>query len=305
MQPLAGTQLSVVQTLPSLQTMVAPGLHAPLAQMSPLVQALLSLQLRVLAANTQPEEALHESVVQSLLSLQTVVGPGTHEPPEQASPTVHTLPSEHVAVVIVKTQPVTALHVSDVQGLLSLQVTAAPPAQAPLAHASPWVHALPSEQPLVLNGWTQPPLTLQESVVHGLPSSQLIDAPGTQAPPDQASPLVHALLSEHDAALLVLTQPVVGSQASSVQMLPSLQVASAPGWHVPLAQTSPLVHALLSVHVSTLLVWTQPLPALQESVVHRLPSSQGSAAPGTHVPLAHRSLTVQLLPSEHVSALLV
>ncbi len=304
-QPEFGSQLSVVHGLPSLQTMVAPGAQAELAQPSPEVHALPSLHGRLLAVNTQPDAGLHASLVQRLLSLQTVEGPAMQAPPEQASPTVQTLPSEQLAVVLVKTQPVLELHVSDVQGLLSLQISAAPGWHAPPAHASPWVHALPSEQPLVLNAWTQPPLMLQESVVHGLPSSQPTAAPGWHAPLAQTSPLVHALLSEHVAALLLWTQPLVGSQISSVHGLLSLQLTIVPGWHAPVAQTSPLVHALLSEQASVLLLCTQPFVALHESVVHGLLSSQPSAAPGTHAPPAHASLTVHVLPSEQACVLLV
>ena len=141
MQPEAGAQVSVVQTLPSLQVTAAPGRQAELAQRSPLVQALLSVHGRVLAANTQPVAALQLSLVQGLLSLQVVSAPGMHEPAEHASPTVQTLPSLHAAVLLVNTQPVTALQVSVVHGLLSLQVAAAPLTHAPAAQASPTVHA--------------------------------------------------------------------------------------------------------------------------------------------------------------------
>ena len=302
---MVGSQASVVHGLPSLQMRPAPALHAELAQTSPVVHALPSLHGSVLAVNTQPVAELHASLVQALLSLQIVVAPGTQLPPAQASPTVQTLPSEQLPVVLVKTQPVAELQVSAVHGLPSLHVTAAPPAHAPAAHASPLVHALPSEHVLVLLAWMQPPPTLHESVVHGLPSSQLIAAPDAQPPPAHTSPLVHALLSEHDRTLLVYAQPLVGSQASSVQMLPSLQTTTEPGWHAPVAQMSPLVQALLSVQDNVLLVCVQPPDALQESVVHRLLSSHASAAPGTQTPLAHASFVVHALPSVQANVLLV
>ena len=295
----------MVHGLPSLQLALAPELHAEFAQTSPVVQALPSLQGRLFAVNTQPVAALHASLVQALLSLQTVETPGTHAPFAHASPLVQTLPSEHTAFVLANTQPVAELQVSAVHGLPSLHVTAAPPAQAPAAHASPLVHALPSEQLLLLFACTQPPPAPHESVVQGLPSSQLIEAPDAQPPPAQASPFVHALLSEHGALLFVFTQPLVGSQASSVHRLPSLQLSSEPGWHAPVAQTSPLVQALLSLHGTVLFTCEQPPAALHASVVHRLPSSQASAGPGTHTPLAHASLLVQSFASVQGKVLFV
>ena len=186
-----------------MQVAVVPGWHAELAQTSPLVQALPSLHGSALAVKLQPLLALHASLVHALLSLHTVVAPGAQTPPLQASPTVQTLPSEQTAVVAVNTQPVAESQASLVHGLLSLQVTAVPPAHAPLAQASPLVQALPSLQVLVLLLCTQPPPEPQESVVHGLPSSQLIAVPDVQPPDAQMSPLVQALLSEHGAVLAV------------------------------------------------------------------------------------------------------
>ena len=278
-QPVAGSQVSVVHGLPSLQVIAAPGLQAEPAQTSPLVQALLSVHGRELAANTQPVAALQLSLVQALLSLQVVSAPGMHEPAEHASPTVQTFPSLHAAVLLVNTQPLVESHASEVHGLPSLQMAAAPLTHAPAAQASPTVHALPSEQPIVLLTWAQPPAALQESVVHGLPSSQLMAAPGMQPPPEHTSPLVHALLSEHASVLFVFTQPVAGEHASSVQRLPSLHVNSAPDWQLPPLHASPLVQALLSVQATVLLVWAQPPEVLQESLVHRLLSSQFSGLP--------------------------
>jgi hypothetical protein len=68
--PLAGTQLSVVQTLPSSQLGAAPPTHAPPAHVSLVVHALPSLQGSVLFVNTHPPVGLQVSVVQTLPSLQ-------------------------------------------------------------------------------------------------------------------------------------------------------------------------------------------------------------------------------------------
>jgi hypothetical protein len=48
---------------------------------------------------------------------------------------------------------------------------------------------------------------------------------------------------------------------------------------VPPEQASPVVHALPSLQLAVLLLWTQPLAALHESSVQTLPSSQLSEPP--------------------------
>jgi hypothetical protein len=80
--PVAVSQVSFVQTLPSSQFLDAP-VQAPLEQISPVVQALLSLQGSVLLAwmQTPPTQ---ESVVQTLPSSQFLGGP-EHTPCAQKS----------------------------------------------------------------------------------------------------------------------------------------------------------------------------------------------------------------------------
>jgi len=73
--PLATSQLSVVQTLPSSQMGAAPPTQTPPAQVSFVVQALESLQASVLLAFTQPVAVLQLSVVHTLLSLHERAGP--------------------------------------------------------------------------------------------------------------------------------------------------------------------------------------------------------------------------------------
>src|SRR5438128_1908610 len=128
-------------------------------------------------------------------------------------------------------------------------------------------------------------------------------------------------------------QPVFGLQVSSVQGLPSLQLARGPPAHTPPLQVSPVVHAfaslhadpscraertqpaaeaselvvqaLPSVHGEALLAWTQPVVVLHESLVQALLSSQLGAAPPTHTPPLQVSLVVQAFPSLHGDVLLV
>lgn len=68
-QPLTGSQLSMVQAIPSSQPTSLPPVQVPLPQVSPLVQALPSSQLPVLGTLLQIP-ALHPSFVQEFLSSQ-------------------------------------------------------------------------------------------------------------------------------------------------------------------------------------------------------------------------------------------
>jgi hypothetical protein len=131
-------------------TVGVPGAHAPDWQVSPVVQASPSSQPAVLFVKTQPVAGLHESSVQTLLSLQTIAVP-LHEPPPHVSPLVQAFPSSQATVLFVKTQPVAGLHVSVVHTLLSLQFSVpVPDWQLPPPQVSPIVQAFPSSQAAVL-----------------------------------------------------------------------------------------------------------------------------------------------------------
>ena len=89
--------------------------------------------------------------------------------------------------------------------LLSVHATAVP-TQTPLAsQVSPWLQALPSSQVTAI--WMAkvqfPVLALQESAVQALPSLHTVLTPGTQLPPPQTSPTVHALPSVQALELLM------------------------------------------------------------------------------------------------------
>jgi hypothetical protein len=131
----------LVQTLPSSQVTGEPT-HAPAAQMSPEVQALLSVHGSVLVVYTQPDAGSHESVVHTLPSSQLVGAPGAHAPAAQASPEVQGLPSSHGIVLLANTQPDAGLHESLVQALPSSHVMGET-MQSPLLQTS-LVQALPS-----------------------------------------------------------------------------------------------------------------------------------------------------------------
>jgi hypothetical protein len=76
--------------------------------------------------------------------------------------------------------------------------------------------------------------------------------------------------------------------------------------HTPAVQLS-TVHGLLSLQSAAVLhdwhpaigVFTHPLSALHESVVHALPSLQLGAAPGVQTPLWQDSLPLHTVESRH------
>ena len=296
--PVAGLHVSVVHRLLSSQTTAAPGWQAPAPHVSPDVQALPPSQAIVLFVKTQPVAGLQLSVVQGLLSLQTIPTPA-QTPPLQASPDVHALPSSHALELLVKTHPVAGLHESVVQRLASLQTTAAPGWQAPAPHMSSDVQALPSSQAIVLLVNTHPVAGLQLSVVQRLASSQARAGPPWQFPPPQVSLVVQAFPSSHESVLFVKTQPAAGVHVSVVHGLLSLQTRPAPGWHVPPPQVSPVVHAFASSQAFVLFVKTHPVAGLQLSVVQTLSSLQTIAEP-PQAPAEHASPEVQAFPSSHV-----
>src|SRR3990172_2528825 len=223
-------------------------------------------------------------------------------PAEQVSLVVQALPSSHTVplATAVNTHPVAGLQLSVVQALLSLQLDAAPPTQAPAEQVSLFVQALPSLHGAVLLVCTHPVAGLQESSVQTFASSQLVAAPPTQAPAAQVSLVVQALASLQAAVLLVYTQPVAGVQVSVVHTLLSLQVIAVPP-QTPAVHTSPLVQALPSLHTVPLatLVNTQPVAGSQVSVVQGMLSLQAIAVPA-HTPAGQTSPLVQALPSLHV-----
>ena len=220
-QPVDVLHESFVQTLPSLQLGAGPPTHVPPLHVSAVVHAFPSLQDTVLFALTHPVDVLHESFVQTLLSLQLSAGPPTQVPSLHASGVVQAFPSLQEAVLFALTQPVDVLHESFVQTLPSLQLGAGPGTHRPPLHASGVVHAFPSLHGAVLFVLTQPVDVLQESFVHTLPSLQSSAGPATQIPALHVSVVVHAFPSLQGAVLFTWTQPLVGLQVSSVQALPS------------------------------------------------------------------------------------
>src|SRR5262249_53686900 len=126
-QPGAGSQVSVVHSLPSLHVRGAPGWQVPApSQVSFSVQALLSLHAVPAPAGVcgwQPPVGSHGSSVQGLLSLQLRGAPGTHVPLAHRWLPLHPFPSEHDVPSATGTwrQPSEGEHESEVHTLASLQ----------------------------------------------------------------------------------------------------------------------------------------------------------------------------------------
>ena len=287
--------------------LLLPEVQVPPLHTSPMVHGLPSSQDRMLLLCVQPATGSQASFVHALPSSQSTVGATTlplHAPAPQTSPVVHALLSLHARLLTAKTQPVPGLQLSVVHRLLSLHVMPVP-AHAFAAQMSPLVQALPSSQIAVLAVLRQPDADAHESVVHGLASLQFSVPVELHRPPEHVSPVVQLLPSLHGTALAVYLQPVAATQASSVQVLPSLQVIAVPR-HAPALHLSADVQALPSSHVATELANTQlPVVTSHESVVHGLESLQFLTAPGTQPDALQMSPTVHGLLSVQGLALAV
>jgi hypothetical protein len=284
-QPEVGLQVSVVQTLESLQLRGVPAVQVPLWQVSAPLHTLVSAQAvpSGRAVLAQPVVTLHESVVQTLESSQLRGVPALQMPLWQVSSPLQTLPSLHAVPFStgVLLQPKVGLQESVVQTLESLQLSGEPAAQVPLWQVSVPLQTLPSlhDVPFSTGEFAQPLIGLQESVVHTLESLQLRAVPAVQAPLWQVSAPLQTSPSAHDVPLAtaVFTQPEAGLQESVVQTLPSLQLGGVPAVQVPLWQVSAPLQALPSLQAVPLAtVGFEQTPAVQTSVVHGLPSAQSA-----------------------------
>src|SRR2546427_613246 len=120
-QPVAGSQLSVVQALLSLQPRGVPPVHTPAWQVSTPLQRSPSGQGVPFASAVcrQPATGSHVSVVQGLASAQLRAVPGVQAPAWQVSTPLHTFPSLHdvpFATARLR-QPATGSQLSVVHGL--------------------------------------------------------------------------------------------------------------------------------------------------------------------------------------------
>ncbi len=302
-QPVLASQASSVQTFWSSQLTASPGTQLLSLQASPWVQALLSVQVTVFARKTQQLALSQLSSVHKLPSVQVKALPGTHAELLHKSPLVQASPSSQGWTLAMWTQPLLASQASSLHKFLSSQLIALPGWQAPSWQTSESVHAFLSLQGAVLFAKTHPKTLSQLSSVHKFPSLQVIAEPGTHALFAHVSPLVQASPSSQVSKLARLTQPSLASQESSVHGLASSHAMALPGRQLPSWQTSPLVHALLSVQGNVLLVKTQPPFWSQLSLVQPLPSSHCRPLPDWHLLLAQMSPEVQALPSSQATLL--
>ena len=118
------------------------------------------------------------------------------------------------------------------------QTTGLPLTQLPAWQASVWVQALPSLQaaPSAAAGFVQVPVdgTHVPATWHWSDAVQTTGVPARQTPPLHVSPSVHPLPSSHGPVLFVWTHTPLALQESSVQGLPSSQLAFAwPLFSVP------------------------------------------------------------------------
>jgi hypothetical protein len=241
-QPVTGSQLSAVQTLASLQLSGVPVVQVPAWHVSAPLQTLPSVQDEPFATGVleHPKTGSHESVVQTFESLQLSAVPPVQEPLWQVSAPLQMLPSGHAVPLSTGAllQPVTALQVSFVQTFESLQLSAVPPVQEPLWQVSSPLQTLLSVhvEPFGRGVLAQPVSALQLSVVQTLLSLQLSGEPAVQVPAWQVSSPLQTVPSAHGLPLATgfVKHPMIGSQLSVVQTLPSLQFSGVPAVQEPL-----------------------------------------------------------------------
>ncbi len=295
-QPVAGLQLSVVQTLPSSQSGGLEPTHCPPAHWSCVVHRLPSLHIAVLFVWVHPVAGSQPSFVHGLPSSQSSAPPGWQEPPWHWSLVVHTLASLQGWLLSALMQPWAGSQVSVVQKLPSSHVAGVPGWHAPPWHTSPVVHTSPSLQSAVFGGFEHPVTGSHRSSVHGLLSEQLGPLPPVHVPLAHTSPVVQLLPSSQGPEFGVYTHPSVLWHVSVVQMLPSSQTSGGPPSHTPFSQVSFVVQALPSPQGSELGVKTHPVAGLQDASVQTLPSAHRIGAPA-HAPATHVSAPVHALPS--------
>jgi hypothetical protein len=256
-------------------------------QASSTVQGLPSLHSPACGVRTQPTVGSQLSTVQGLSSSQLMSVPPPQVPLSQVCPTLHKSPVAQGPATGVCGQLPSPLQspISEVHGLLSTQLSPLTgshvrvPSLSASVQRSPVEQAFPSLQgsPSGRFEKTHPVLASHESIVHGLLSLHVTAVP-VQAPAAQLSEDVHALPSLHEPEFKgVVSQPVAGSQLSVVHWLLSLHTFAWPV-HVEPEQLAPVMHSLPGLQAPVVLVCAQ-VPALQESLVQGLSSSQSVHAP--------------------------
>ena len=141
------------------------------------------------------------------------------------------------------------------------------------------------------------------STVQGLLSLQIRSPVPEHTPAEHTSLVVHVFLSSQLIVLGVCTQPVAGSQLSSVHGFPSSQESVPLPEQVPREQVSMVVQRSSSLHERLLGVFTHPESGLHTSLVQMLSSSQSKGAFVVQLPSRHTSPVVHGFPSSQTTAL--
>jgi len=179
-------------------------------------------------------------------------------------------------------------------------VHAPPTTPQAMGSARPETHT-PAVRQWPAQEFAQLPL-LHESVVNEFPSSQSAHAP---PPAPQAAGVVPATQPRALVHVVHAFVQVPPEHESVVKLFMSSQLLGSPE-HVPALQASLVVQASPSLQLTVLLLCVHaPLDVLQPSLVHTLLSLQFFGDPLAQEPEAHRSLSVQALPSSQLAVLLV
>ena len=323
--PVAVSQVPALwQASLAVQVFALPPTQVPFAHVSVCVQAFPSLQVAPLFPAGLLQVPVLVSQVPAMwhasLAVQVFALPPTQVPFEHVSVCVHAFPSLQAPPLLPIGLLQVPVDVSQVPALwqtsLAVQVLAFPPTQAPFAHVSVWVHALPSLHvpPLLPIGLLQVPVAVSQvpALWQASLAVQVFALPPTQAPFAHVSVCVHAFPSLHPPPLLpigLLHVPVDVSQVPAVwQTSLAVQTLLLPPTQLPFEHVSVCVHALPSLHVPPLL----PIGLLQVPVaVSQVPALwqtslavQVFALPPTQAPFAHVSVCVQAFPSLHTPPLL-
>jgi hypothetical protein len=97
-------------------------------------------------------------------------------------------------------------------------------------------------------------------------------------------------------------QPAEAAQASSVHLLPSLQLKMVePAVHILFMQLSPRVQAFPSSQEMVLAVWVHPPDGLHASMVQGFSSSQSRGSEPMQLPPEHAAMVVQAFPSSQLA----
>ena len=253
-QPVAGTQVpATLHGLVVVHVTALPPPQTPFVHVVLFVQALLSLHAVPFAMIGQPVAGTQVPPVWHASAVQVTAVPPPQVPFVQVVLFVHAFPSSQVVPFVRIGQPVAGTHVPPVWHASAVHVTPVPPPQTPFVQVVLFVHAFPSSHvvPFVRIGQpvagTHVPPVWHASAVH------VTAVPPPQTPAVQVVVFVHAFPSSHVVPSVLFVgvgQPVAGTHVPAfLHGFVVVHVTVVPLPHVPFWQVSPVVQALLSLHV--------------------------------------------------------